>query len=138
MAGNLLRFSRQEESELQPVNIRELIEEAMGFIDYKTNNTKIKIVKEVEPFLPKIQANPLQLVQALINIMLNAVEAIGNEGVLSIKGRNDNGVIRITISDTGVGISKGDIGRIFEPFFTTKDRQSDPDSGSALPLHIVL
>ena len=61
MAGNLLRFSRQEESELQPVNIRELIEEAMGFIDYKTNNTKIKIVKEVEPFLPKIQANPCSL-----------------------------------------------------------------------------
>ena len=66
--------------------------------------------------------------------MLNAVEAIGNEGVLSIKGRNDNGVIRITISDTGVGISKGDIGRIFEPFFTTKDRQSDPGLGLGLTI----
>lgn len=134
MAGNLLRFSRQEESELQPVNIRELIEEAMGFIDYKTSSTKIKIVKEVEPSLPKIQANPLQLVQALINIMLNAVEAMGNEGVLSIKGRNDNGVIRITISDTGVGIPKGDMGRIFEPLFTTKDRQSDPGLGLGLTI----
>ena len=74
---------------------------------------KIKIVYEVNLSLPKIQAN--LLARRCDKYHAYAVEAIGNEGVLSIKGRNDNGVIRI-IRYTGVGISKGDR-YIFEPFY---------------------
>ncbi len=134
MAENLLRFSRYEKTIFIPVDIKEVIEESVGFISYRISHAKIKIVKELAPSFPKIEANPLQLVQAMINIMLNAVEAMGEEGALTIKGEADNRIARITICDTGIGIPEEDIERIFEPFFTTKDKEDDAGLGLGLTI----
>lgn len=134
MADNLLRFSRHEKTLFVPVDIKEVIEDAVSFINYRMSITRIKIIKELMPSLPKIEANPLQLVQVMINIMLNAVEAMGEEGVLTIKGEADSRIVRITISDTGIGIPEEDIGRIFEPFFTTKHKEDDTGLGLGLTI----
>ncbi|OGW49987.1 MAG: hypothetical protein A2Z50_02165 [Nitrospirae bacterium RBG_19FT_COMBO_42_15] len=134
MAENLLRFSRYEKTIFIPVDIKEVIEEAVGFISYRMSIAKIKISKELPPSFPMIEANPLQLVQAMINIMLNAVEAMGEEGVLIIKGEADNRIVRITICDIGIGIPEEDIERIFEPFFTTKNSEEGTGLGLGLTI----
>ncbi len=134
MAENLLRFSRFEKTTFIPVDIKEVIGEAVGFISYRMSTAKIKISKELAPSFPMIEANPLQLVQAMINIMLNAVEAMGEEGVLTIKGEADNRIVRISICDIGIGIPEEDIGRIFEPFFTTKNNEDGTGLGLGLTI----
>ncbi len=134
MAENLLRFSKHEKTNFIPVDINEVIEEALGFINYRINATMIKVVKDLAPFFPMIEANPLQLVQAMINLMLNAVEAMGEDGVLTIKGEADSRIIKITICDTGIGISPEDIERIFEPFYTTKNREGSAGLGLGLTI----
>jgi len=134
MAENLLRFSRYEKTIFIPVDIKEVIEEAVGFISYRMSIAKIKISKELPPSFPMIEANPLQLVQAMINIMLNAVEAMGEEGALIIKGEADNRIVRITICDIGIGIPEEDIERIFEPFFTTKNSEEGTGLGLGLTI----
>ena len=134
MADNLLRFSKHEKTLFAPVDIKEVIEDAASFINYRTSITRIKIIKELVPSFPMIQANPLQLVQVMINIMLNAVEAMGEEGVLTIKGEADSRIVRITICDIGIGIPEEDIGRIFEPFFTTKHKEDDTGLGLGLTI----
>lgn len=134
MADNLLRFSKHEKTLFVPVDIKEVIEDAVSFINYRASITKIKIIKELAPSFPMIEANPLQLVQVMINIMLNAVEAMDEDGVLTIKGEADSRVVRITICDIGIGISEEDIGRIFEPFFTTKHKEDEAGLGLGLTI----
>jgi signal transduction histidine kinase len=83
--------------------------------------------------LPEINMDKAQIEQALINLTLNAIEATHPGGKVTIKSRfaSETGVVEITVSDTGKGISEEDIDRIFDPFFTTSK------SGTGLGLAIT-
>jgi len=71
--------------------------------------------------LPEIQCYPQQLKQVFMNMLVNAAQAIETKGEITIRTRSACGSAEISISDTGVGIQKENIGRIFDPFFTTKE-----------------
>jgi signal transduction histidine kinase len=129
----ILAFSRKEKPAKQRVDLAGFVNETLGMIRATVPST-IRIDHRAEPGLPPITADPSQLHQVLINLVTNAVQAIGREmGTITIRldsavVEGSNGAdaatrgagIRLFVGDTGCGMDKTVIDRIFEPFFTTK------------------
>ena len=80
-----------------------------------------------------IDAKPEELLQAFVNLMINAIHAMDKQGLLTLTAEKQNGVVRVTIADTGKGISSEHLPKIFDPFFTTKA----PGKGTGLGLYNV-
>ncbi|HEY3491034.1 MAG TPA: ATP-binding protein [Candidatus Deferrimicrobiaceae bacterium] len=120
---NLLEFSRPKDPTKKPTDANELIEESLALIQGKLEANSVSVHKDIEP-IPRISADPSQIKNVLINLMVNAVEAMDNGGTLTIacRFRGDDATIRIDIADTGSGIKPESIQEIFDPFFTTKGK----------------
>jgi C4-dicarboxylate-specific signal transduction histidine kinase len=106
------------------VDVNELIREMIALLHSEANRYAISIRTELAEHLPKITADRLQLQQVFLNLMLNGIDAMkemsgGSE--LSIKSEADEGELRISVSDTGVGLPAEHADQIFKAFFTTKD-----------------
>jgi two-component system sensor histidine kinase HydH len=91
----------------------------------------VDVIEELEENLPKVTVDPDRMRQVITNIVKNALEAMNGKGRLIIKTSQKDGAVEISISDTGGGIKREDMGNIFDPFFTTKEK------GTGLGLPIV-
>jgi two-component system NtrC family sensor kinase len=116
----LLGFSRRVGPELGPVDITAALEETVGFLEKDLEASHIQIVRDYSQDIPIIRSNLSQMQQVFLNLINNALDAIGKDGEvrLSVR-RSDNGVL-VKVADTGPGISEKDLSRIFDPFFSTK------------------
>ncbi|MHC4559816.1 MAG: PAS domain S-box protein [Planctomycetota bacterium] len=139
---NLLDFSRQTEVTLRPVDINKVIEATLEIIGHQISLDNIRTEEKLCLSLPLILVDFDQIQQALMNIMLNAAQAMPDSGDLTITTSAAKGVkignsirdaIRIDISDTGVGIPKENLDKLFTPFFTTKEK----GKGVGLGLSVV-
>jgi two-component system, NtrC family, sensor kinase len=118
---NLMRFTRQERMIFETVSINQVAEDAIAIVDHQLAMNKVKIEKELGPGLPQIRASGNQLQQVLMNLMINAQQAMEQGGAVKISTRQlDDQTVEIRVSDTGPGILPGIQAKIFEPFFTTK------------------
>jgi signal transduction histidine kinase len=118
----LLEFSRESEPQMELANINEILEKALYMLDNEFRLHYINIDKELTPEMADILLDKSQITQVVVNILLNAVQAIGEHGsiiVRSYTSRNQKEIL-IGISDTGNGIPPENIPRIFDPFFSTK------------------
>ncbi len=116
-------FSKAPSLELKPCRVNSIIESSLSLIQYDKRVQDITIVKDLRPDMPVITTDGSQLSQVIVNLVLNAADAMPNGGTLTIRSRvRDGGGIAIDFEDTGVGISKENLGRIFDPFFTTKEK----------------
>lgn len=113
-------FSKVQPLELRPCRLGSIIEEALSLIQYDKRVQEITIVRDLPPDLPEIRTDRSQLAQVIVNIVLNAADAMPSGGTLTIQGRRQNNTLAVSFKDTGVGIDKEHIGRIFDPFYTTK------------------
>jgi two-component system NtrC family sensor kinase len=131
---NLLDFARQREPSLRPdVNINAVVEEALSLLANQIALQEITLEKRFDQ-LPPIMADPMQLRQVFLNIILNACEAMNNAGVLTVTTSLANKrkkAVRVEIADSGVGIDEKDLPKIFDPFFTSKEK------GTGLGLSVV-
>jgi len=120
---NMLLFSRQEAVEMKIRDIREVIESSIDLISHHLQLHNIELKKFFQVNLPQIYIDENQIKQALLALFVNAVEAMEDNGTLTIKTEweKPNDFIHILISDTGKGISEDVRAQIFEPFFTTKN-----------------
>ncbi len=120
---SLLDFARQREPKMEPVDISQLLESTIVFFERQSLFQNIEIIRHYDEKLPPIQADQLQLQQVLMNIILNATDAMNGKGVLTLETVDapTGGSIDISISDTGCGIPPENLERVFDPFFTTKD-----------------
>lgn len=117
----LLSFARKTDSKLYNLNLNELIEEVVGLSQRTARYRNIKIETKLSPDIPPITASPSEIQQVLLNLINNAIDAIGKDGgVVIIITHVDDGFVVVDVSDTGRGIPQADIQRIFDPFFTTK------------------
>jgi PAS domain S-box-containing protein len=109
-------------AELQVLDIGEIIEEMTLLLRTEATRHSVKIKAELEPDLPNIRANRVQLQQVLMNLMLNAIEAMKDAGgELTMRSLLDaEGRLVVSVSDTGVGLPPEGVEQIFDPFHTTK------------------
>src|ERR1700733_857056 len=109
-------------TERQIIDVKEIIEQMSGLLRCEADRHTITMYSEVGPDTPNILANPVQLQQVFMNLMLNAIEAMKDiGGALTIRARvNPENHLFVSISDTGIGLPSGSAERVFEPFHTTK------------------
>lgn len=117
----LMIFARQMPPRKTKVNVNKIIEEGLYFLESRCIKEGIKVVRSLSPDLPKITADPAQLTQVLVNLVVNAIQAMEGGGNLTIKTTSDEKHISLVIEDSGVGMSKDVLKKIFIPFFTTKE-----------------
>jgi signal transduction histidine kinase len=128
---SLLNFAKPPKPQLVPVGVNSILESTLTFsLPYSSvapsSRNAIEIVKNFDPRLPTIMADPMQMQQVFLNLLMNAVEAMPQGGTLTVKTSGDGGTegVQIEIADTGKGIDAGVGEKIFEPFFTTKHKGS--------------
>jgi signal transduction histidine kinase len=99
-----------------------VLDETLSLLAYQASTDKIEIVKNLDRDLPPFFANIQEIREIFLNLLLNAVEAIGTEGkiVVELKYRRDEELIEIVCSDTGKGIPAEHLDKVFNPFYTTR------------------
>jgi two-component system NtrC family sensor kinase len=136
---DLLNFSRQNEVLAQKTDIKALLQELAEELGKKELYAQVRLATELEPTLPLIEADPLQLRQAFVNLMNNAAEAMPSGGELTLRARQgpNAGFVTVEVQDTGTGISEENMKKIFTPFFTTKPIGKGTGLGLAITYGIV-
>lgn len=134
---SLNSYSRSDQGKTPNINIHELIDNTL-IILYNQYKNRINIEKNYSQ-IPPVTANPGQLNQVFMNIFINAVHAIENQGTITIKTwlNNTKNNILISIKDTGAGIDQSIIGNIFDPFFTTKEVGKGTGLGLSITYNII-
>ncbi len=117
----LLDFSRTRTSAHVAINLADVIQSAVRLLSHQKRNPLIEFKIDIAADLLPVSGDPGQLQQAVIALATNALDAMGESGVLTIVGRNDDQKVVVEVSDTGVGIPPENLPKIFEPFFTTKE-----------------
>jgi signal transduction histidine kinase len=143
----LLSFSRPTTVAPHPILVNPIIEEATSFIAHQKAFRTIRVELHLAECLPCIMADERQLQQVMVNLFLNAMDAMPEGGTLSITTGQGSptltvspesvsapSVISITVGDTGTGIERNDLNKIFDPFYTTKS----PGKGTGLGLSVCL
>ena len=116
----LLDFARQTEPQRAWSDINEVIDKSINLISHQAGIQNVKIEKKIKPDLPKIMIDPGQIQQVFINILLNAIEAMPQGGILTVSSGIEGQMAVIGFADTGIGIPEENLPKIFDPFFTTK------------------
>jgi signal transduction histidine kinase len=118
-----LKFTRPEDLQLQPMRVAAVFEEILPIVETEARKHGVKVVLDVSPSTPSVDADASMLRQALLNLAINACQAMPAGGVLRLIGGPASGNrVEVRVEDTGVGIPPEHLSRIFDLYFTTKDR----------------
>jgi two-component system NtrC family sensor kinase len=135
----LLGFARRMEPMAEKINVNEILDESIEFLKNEARYRNIEITSNYVPDLPLITTDPAQLQQVFLNIINNAIDAIGKDGRITIKTRTTakNHEISIEIGDNGPGVPKEVLSKIFDPFFTTKEVGKGTGLGLSISYSII-
>jgi signal transduction histidine kinase len=131
IVADLLEFARGREPHVREVELNGLITGAYSRTRTAGGGREVRFTLDSDPDGVRIIADPIQLEQVFINLFANAMDAMGENGAISVKVAATPDVVTVRVADTGKGIPAGSVERIFEPFYTTRDR------GTGLGLAIV-
>ena len=138
----ILDYARYMEPKFMEDDINEIVASCLYFVEVKANSKSIEIHKELTPDLPQVRLDRQQIKQVLLNLFLNAMDAMGERGgLLTVRTRRlikpaGDVWVQIEVADSGSGIAAADLEHIFDPFFTTK-HESGEREGTGLGLTIV-
>ena len=118
--NDFLRFARGQKLELKDHDMNEILDEVADFVTPEIKQKKILILKSYDADLPQCHLDSNLIKQAILNIIINAEQAMENGGELMIRTSKDKKYIQIDITDTGPGIPKDIIDKIFQVYFSTK------------------
>jgi C4-dicarboxylate-specific signal transduction histidine kinase len=128
----LLDFARPARPSLAPVRVEGAVEAALRLARVQPRFREVAVELDLPAALPPVRADEGRLCQLLLNLLLNAGDAMGGKGPLRIAARDVGGALAIEVADRGPGIPPEDLSRVFDPFFTTKA----PGEGTGLGLSI--
>ncbi|ADW18995.1 integral membrane sensor signal transduction histidine kinase [Desulfobulbus propionicus DSM 2032] len=119
---NLLGFARRMEPAKEKININNLLDETTGLLENEARYVNILIKKQYAENVPVITSDLSQIQQVVLNLLNNAIDAIGSDGTITVGSRylEDTDQVELWVADTGKGIPEAEQSKIFEPFFTTK------------------
>jgi signal transduction histidine kinase len=120
--NGFLRFARPDELKLQPVQLSAVISDVVTTVTPEAERMHIAVRVECPRDLPEINADPAMLRQAVLNLALNACQAMPDGGTLRISCRAAARRVEIDVEDSGVGIPPENLKKIFDLYFTTKER----------------
>jgi len=129
----LMLFARQTPPQKKQVNLNTIVEEGLYFLESRCRKNGVSIIRHLSDELPEIIADPSQLNQVLVNLVVNSIQAMPTGGTLTITTRACENHIVLGIGDNGLGMSPDVLKQIFIPFFTTKDI----NEGTGLGLPVV-
>ena len=128
---NLLDFARPRRPEFQAVEPGRLIDAIVNLAGHSAEQKGITIRKDVPPSVPAFECDPEQMKQVILNLAINAVQAMTEPGEIVLSARQSGSSVAIGVRDQGPGIPEENMDKIFNPFFTTKD------AGTGLGLSVV-
>jgi len=136
--GNLMQFSRQEKGEFSEVSINDVVEKSMSIVDHQLSLKGVRMNANLAPDIPDITGNPNQLQQVLMNLAINAQQAMQPDGgTVDLETYYDDSFAYVAVSDTGPGVSAEIAEKIFEPFYTTKAAGEGTGLGLSVTYGIV-
>jgi signal transduction histidine kinase len=133
----LLEFSQQHEPELSATDLNAVVERVLLLTDHTFTANRIRLEKRLSPDLPTLMVDRHMIEQVLMNLILNAVQAVKAGGTISIRTLTADERCMIEVQDTGCGIPPQVLPRIFDPFFTTKSTGEGTGLGLSVSLGIV-
>ena len=135
----LLGFARRMEPVSEKVDVNKVLDESVGFLENEARFLNINIQEDLDPNLPTITSDTTQLQQVFLNLLNNAIDAIGKDGEINITTRYvaRNNMVAIDIADNGPGIPREILGKIFDPFFTTKEVGKGTGLGLSISYSII-
>ncbi len=137
IANSLLKFSRGESSDLEQLNVNDVLEDTLSLFEPQIISKKIEIRKVLTKDIPTISGNRNKLQQVFLNIFMNSKDALPLEGQIQVESKLENGRVIVKITDNGIGIAREDMSRIFDPFYTTKGRGKGTGLGLSISYGII-
>ena len=137
IVNNLLNFSRVTEARYAPVDLNRVIDDTIQLLEAQLRNTEIEVVRRYADDLPPAFGDGPKLQQVLMNLILNARDAMPHGGRLEISTEADEDSVVIEVSDTGLGIAPEHLAKIYDPFFTTKQIGKGTGLGLAVSYGII-
>jgi signal transduction histidine kinase len=128
---SIRQFSLAERSNLKPTSVNEIIRNTINLFKFRELNKKIEFCTSLSSRLPLLNLDKVKVEGIIMNLILNSIDSISEEGSITISTRNLRDNVIIAFTDSGSGIDKKDLKEIFNPFFTTKEK------GFGLGLSIV-
>lgn len=150
LTRGLLSFAREEEGTAEEIDINRIVRDVMAFLKYEAQKRSIDVVEDLDHRIPAVRVDANKLKQVLINLVMNAIQAMPEGGTLRVsasfvgaglapaqsgypQGVPLQDFVKICVADTGPGIPNEKLPLIFEPFYTTKE----PGKGTGLGLFIT-
>ncbi|HJV62598.1 MAG TPA: ATP-binding protein [Albitalea sp.] len=144
----LLDFAREKAPERKPVDLNQLVQETVRFVERSAALQQIEITTQLDPALPPLLADADLIKQVVMNMLVNAQQAIEESGSIRVQtrliasrklpaGDQPGPAVEIAISDTGCGIPSANLQRIFDPFFTSKEVGKGTGLGLSVSYGIV-
>jgi len=131
---DLLDYARPAEGEREAVDLESVLQSAREMVSIQKEFEGIDITVHVPPGMPAARAESVRLRQVILNLLLNARDALGGEGRVWIRARHTSGRCLLVVADDGPGVAPEHVDSIFDPFFTTKE----PGAGTGLGLSVSL
>jgi len=136
--AKLLEFSRMDEPKKEMVDVNGIVDDTVLFLEHHLTRFKnVALFVEKDETLPQVEMDRIHIQQSLVNIIMNAAQAMPDGGDIRITTGNIGGYIYISVTDQGTGISPEHLDKIFEPFFTTKKKGEGTGLGLSLSKRLV-
>lgn len=122
LVTEITAYGRPPELKREPVKIAQLLDDCLSLAHDRLAGTRVQVVRQDDPSIPVALLDSRELRKVFLNLLLNALEAMGREGTLTVgtSYHADEGMIQVTVADTGCGMSEETLSRVFDLFFTTK------------------
>ena len=120
LVTQMLRYSAPKPTTYANIHTHELLDHSLRLLEHQMNGRLITLNRKYNTVADMVYGDESQLQQAFMNLFLNAVEAVGSNGAVSVTTENIGPFFRVLVRDSGPGIAPENLSRLFEPFFTTK------------------